>query len=144
MASPIPKPAAIRQRRNRVVTSATLQAEPAVKVPLPARADPWHAMTVGWWDTIWASPMVAEWVAADVPDLIALAKLVDSFWFADADAPKIHAEIRLAQREFGLTPLARRSLQWEIVKVREAQARAQTPAQLKAHKDPRAILRAVG
>lgn len=152
MASPIPKPAAQRQRRNRTVTAASLEAGPALKVALPTRYsslrcsvcplpryehvrkhfdereieahdyDPreieWRPPTVSWWDVIWASPMVGEWVDADVPGLLALAVLVDEFWtFGDA---KIHAEMRQASREFGLSPLSRRQLQWEIKRVQAA------------------------
>jgi len=75
----------------------------------------WRPTTLAWWETIWDSPMADEWVDADVPALMALAVLVDEFWtFGDS---KIHAEIRQASREFGLSPLSRRSLQWEIHKV---------------------------
>jgi hypothetical protein len=115
MASPIPKSAATRQRTNRTTTAATLEAAPATRIDLPQLSRQWHRMTLSWWETVWASPLVAEWVDADVPGLVALARLVDAFWTSDqADAPKIHAEIRMASREFGLSPLSRRSLQWEI------------------------------
>jgi hypothetical protein len=78
----------------------------------------WKPQTLSWWETIWASPMVEEWVNADVPGLLALAVLVDEFWtFGDS---KIHAEMRQASREFGLSPLSRRQLQWEVKKVKGA------------------------
>lgn len=84
--------------------------------PVPHDYDPapiaWRPTTLAWWDVIWASPMAAEWVDADVPGLFALALLIDDFW-TTADA-KIHAEIRQASREFGLSPFSRRQLQWEI------------------------------
>ena len=72
----------------------------------------WQLMTVAWWTTIWASPMVAEWVDADVPGLIALAILWDGFY--RSGDPRMHAEARMATREFGLSPLSRRQLQWEV------------------------------
>lgn len=85
----------------------------------------WRPTTLSWWETIWDSPMVAEWVDADVPGLLALAILVDEFWtFGDS---KIHAEIRMAGREFGLSPLSRRSLQWEIHKVESVKRPALVP-----------------
>jgi hypothetical protein len=88
----------------------------------------WRPTTVTWWDTIWDSPMAAEWVDADVPGLLALAILVDEFWtFGDS---KIHAEMRQASREFGLSPLSRRQLQWEI-------HRAESVAKPKAPPPPR-------
>ncbi len=71
--------------------------------------------------------MVAEWVDADVPGLVEVALLVDAFWWAEAaaDRIKLRAEIRMSSREYGLTPIARRQLQWEIKRV---QGRAPTQA----------------
>jgi hypothetical protein len=80
----------------------------------------WRDLTVAWWDTIWASPMAEEWVDADVPGLVALAFLVDEFW--RTGNREIAAEIRMQQREYGLSPLSRRSLQWEIIRVQRAEA----------------------
>ena len=131
----LPKLAALRQRTNRTTTATIVEAAPAVRPELPDR-DSLHPMTRLWWDTIWASPMVAEWVDADVPDLLALGALVDLFW-RDPD-PKLHAEIRMAGREFGLTPMSRRSLQWTVRRVEQA-----TPAAPPVRsRDPR--LRSVG
>lgn len=108
---PPPKPAATRQRRNRTTTAATLEAPAASRVDLPQGFE-WHVLTAAWWETIWASPMAGEWVDADVPGLFALANLVDQFW--TGGDPRVAAEIRLQQREYGLSPLSRRQLQWEV------------------------------
>lgn len=87
----------------------------------------WRPGTGDWWDVIWASPMAEEWVAADVPGLLALAVLVDEFWTTGDRG--IHAEMRTASREFGLSPLSRRQLQWEIRKVESARKpEAQPPS----------------
>ena len=68
--------------------------------------------------------MIAEWCDADVPALVALAKLVDAFWSSGPDeSARLHAEVRMASREFGLSPLSRRSLQWEIKRLAEPGAR---------------------
>ena len=131
MAPPMKSPAT-RQRRNRTTTLATLEAAPATRVDLPEQPpeQPWHQMTLSWWETIWSSPMAGEWVDADVPGLVALAKMWDSFWTAEVGlAPKIHAEIRMASREFGLTPLSRRGLQWEIKRVEAAERATAAPIQ---------------
>lgn len=126
MPGPLPKPPATRQRRHRMTTAATFEAPPATKVELtdavPGRA--WHPRTIATWATWWASPMVAEWVDADIPGIIEVALLVDEFWTAEAvaDRVRLRAEIRMSSREFGLTPIARRQLQWEIKRV---QGRAQ-------------------
>lgn len=81
-------------------------------------AIPWRPTTLAWWGVIWASPMAAEWVDADVPGLFALALLIDDFW--TGPEAKQHAEIRQASREFGLSPFSRRQLQWEIRRLEAA------------------------
>jgi hypothetical protein len=87
--------------------------------PFDPAEDRWRDLTVAWWATIWASPMAEEWVDADVPGLVALAFLVDEFW--RTGNREIAAEIRMQQREYGLSPLSRRSLQWEIIRVQRAE-----------------------
>lgn len=114
------KPPSQRQRRNRTTAAATIDAAPAERVELASwfPDDDLHSMTTRTWDVWWASPLRTEWVDADVPDLVALALMVDAFWkAAPVDRPKIHSEIRMASREFGLTPMSRRGLQWEIRKL---------------------------
>jgi hypothetical protein len=44
--------------------------------------------------------------------------LVDQFW-KDGDLATAR-EIRLLEREFGLTPLSRRRLEWSVVRVEDA------------------------
>lgn len=94
----------------------------------------WRDLSIAWWATIWASPMAEEWVDADVPGLVALAFLVDEFW--RTGNREIAAEIRMQQREYGLSPLSRRSLQWEIIRVKRAE-RGQPEATPVRRKDPR-------
>lgn len=115
MPGPVPKPVSQRQRRNRLTSSAVVEAGPAMRVELPAE---YHDLTRTWWATIWDSPIAGEWVDADVPGLVALAQLVEDFWRADAaDRAKRHAEVRMASREYGLSPFSRRQLQWEIKRI---------------------------
>lgn len=107
---------------------------------LPHAFDPaedvWRELTVAWWDTIWASPMADEWVDADVPGLVALAFLVDEFW--RTGNREIAAEIRMQQREYGLSPLSRRSLQWEVIRVQRAERGQSTATAVPTRrKDPR-------
>lgn len=109
----------------------------------PHRFEPkeatWRPETLRWWDTIWESPMVSEWVQADVPGLLVLAALVDDFWrFGEV---KTAAEIRMQQREYGLSSLARRSLQWEVKRV-EGHA-APAPAPRPRTRGGKAVLRAL-
>jgi hypothetical protein len=95
----------------------------------------WRDLTVAWWNTIWDSPMAEEWVDADVPGLVALAFLVDEFW--RTGNREIAAEIRMQQREYGLSPLSRRSLQWEVIRVRSAERSAPPPRRTAKPRDPR-------
>jgi len=94
----------------------------------------WHVMTVAWWTTIWASPMVAEWVDADVPGLIALAILWDGFY--RTGDPRTHAEARMATREFGLSPLSRRQLQWEVKRLAPPAGKAKQGAPRRRRSGP--------
>jgi hypothetical protein len=66
-----------------------------------------------WWATVWASPMAAVYLDADVPALTRLASLIEQASQRDVGA-KVLAEIRQLEDRFGLTPLARRRLQWEL------------------------------
>jgi hypothetical protein len=86
--------------------------------------------------------MAAEFIAADVPGLLLVAQLVDRFNYGEVS---LAAEIRLQRQEFGLTPLCRRRLQWEIERAESAgrkRAVVAAPAETGA-KDPRRALRAV-
>jgi len=146
MPGPPPKDPSVRARRNRASTAATLRLVHDVETPaLPTRL--WHEQTRAWWRAIWASPMAPEFDKSDLHGLFGLAVLVDDFW--STEDPKLRkdlaAEIRQQRMAFGLTPLDRRRLQWEIEKVDEAQdrgARRRTaaPKAVKKADDPRSIL----
>lgn len=122
MPGPTPKSPALRQRRNKDVTRATLPAESsprkrAPKLPaLPGRT--WHVMTKLWWKDVWASPMAVEYLRADEHGLFRLAVLIDTFW-SEPNQP-LAAEIRLQQQAYGLSPLDRRRLQWQVAQTEEA------------------------
>jgi hypothetical protein len=141
-----PTPKRNPARRNRSSTAATLRAADKVKVPpLPDRAMPWHSHTEQWWADVWSSPMAPEYDSSDIHGLYLLAVLVDAFWAEPSK--ELAGEIRLQRQCFGLTPLDRRRLQWEIERTDAAQARgSQRRAGAKApakRADPRGILRAV-
>lgn len=152
MPGPNPKPASTRARRNRASTSATLQADPTLPIPnLPG--DHWHPMTLQFWTDLWSSPMAPEYDDSDKHGLFMLAQIVNDFWTTEsADMrSKLAAEIRMQRNRYGLSPMDRRSLQWEIQRVEEGQeratkraARSATPAPAsKQSNDPRAVLRVV-
>lgn len=136
-------------RRNRTSTNARLTSEHEIEAPeLPTAADGWHPQTLEWWRDVWASPMAPEYDESDRHGLFMLAVLVDSFW--RQPSKDLAAEIRLQRQNFGLTPLDRRRLQWEIERGDEAAAKgakrraAATEAKAPTTRnDPRVALRAV-
>lgn len=127
-----PKHSSTRARRNKTSTNAILTEDHDVKAPpLPKGVD-WHPMTRAWWKDIWASPMAPEYVKADNHGLFALALLTNDFWLADSASQRstLAAEIRLQGQRYGLSPIDRRRLQWEVEKTEDAIARgaARKPA----------------
>ena len=130
MTTTVNKAPSARRRRNKVSTSATLYAvDPStIDIPdLPPRRI-WQPETVERWESVHTSPMAAEFTPADLYSLFDLAELWDDFLLAaDADERiKISKEIRIKGQSFGLTPLDRRRLSWEIEKgeLAEQQTRA--------------------
>jgi hypothetical protein len=148
MPGPPAKHDSVRARRNRTSTAKTL-AKPirAALPPLPARAEvgPWHELTTAWWEDLRHSPMAPEYDDSDVHGLVLLAALVDRFWCAPSK--ELAGEIRLQRREYGLSPMARRTLQWSIEHFDgEAPAGPAPRGRKQASrpgKDPRTVLRAV-
>lgn len=141
---PDPKDPAVRQRRNHVSTAGVIDAQFATMPPLGARRPDktaWHPETRRWWRTIWASAISGRWIDAHVPGLRQLARLVDDYWRATdpVTAKQIHAEIRMQSREYGLSPMAARSLNWEF---RRPIPHQDTPSPLPPGADPRSILTA--
>ncbi len=157
MPGPPPKHPSMRQRRNKSTARAHLptEAEAAAaceNVPdLPPRYDgkdevEWHDLTKGWWADVWRAPMATQYLQADYHGLVRLAILVDEFNFGDYDKA---TEIRLQQKDFGLTPLDRHRLQWEVTRGKEAEERAagkppeKAARRKKSTRDPRRKLHMV-
>jgi len=150
---PAPKPAAIRARRNKQTTAATLPPDDGVRrveaPELPARGAnerPWHALMPAWWDELWSSPMAPELVGFDRHGLYDLAVLQDLYFWEPKAATL--AEIRLQRAEYGLTPLARRRLGWEMRGAGEQEdakepAAGASAAQPSKAADPRNVLQMV-
>lgn len=132
MPGPLPMDPKMRQRRNKTSTAATLSlAASGVDAPeLPEREpDPetglvpqWHPRTAAWWADVWSSPMASEFLDADVHGLYLLAELEDAFhWTRNTrDKMDLSKEIRLQRAMFGLTPMDRRRLQWEVERTESA------------------------
>ncbi len=145
---PAPKPSNIRQRRNKKATATTLQApEDNTNTEYPELLSTyddhqWHPLTLVWWRHIWESPMAPEYLQTDIDGLNRLAFLVDSYY----KKPDVEAmrEIRLQEARFGLSPVDRSRLQWEVQKGEEAERKRKTgqprPLEEGGGSDPRAKL----
>lgn len=146
MPGPAPKPAALRQRRNKTATAGRFETEEqplesAPKLGEHPDGEDWNQRTIEFWESLWRSPMAPEFLEADLSGLYVLALLVDRFWVSPSTS--LAAEIRMQRQCYGLTPIDRRRLQWEIVRVERSEQGAAGPATAaKAGRafDPRAAL----
>lgn len=125
---PAPKDARLRQRTNRKAGAGPLvdsSAAPAPRAKVPNIPNPdlreWHALTLIEWKRWWKSPMALKWLDSDFGGLAILARLYDDY-FKSGDV-ELLKEIRLQRPCFGLTPLDRSRLQWEIVRGDEADSK---------------------
>jgi len=157
MPGPVPKPPGLRQRRNRVSTRSLLPSASESRkrrVPqLPKRdslTEKWHPKVIEWWNSVWKSPMAAEFLDADMRGgLYVLAELKQQ-WYSTGD-PKVlvalSSEIRQQEVRFGLSPIDRRRLQWEVEKGEQAVERTTRRQKAKeidkqrAGKDPRELMK---
>lgn len=151
MPGPTPKDPKVRQRTNREATAASfIDTSPIASGTPPELIErrseageviPWRAETQSFWDDLWSSPMASEYTTADVHGLYILATLVDAFWANPTETRA--AEIRLQRQCFGLTPIDRRRLQWEIKRVEPNGAKPKVPERPERAADPRSVLKAV-
>lgn len=143
---PAPKPASQRRRRNKSSTAVVLTT-PSQPVVLPINLADYLPPVREWLLDIAKSPMAEEWDRSDLGGILLIADLMQAYWLLPPEKAvakaTLAAEIRLQRVEFGLTPLARRRLQWEIDRAEEAVAKttARRSAAPKKRADPR--LRAV-
>ncbi len=82
---------------------------------LPNKKPGWLKATKDWWDALWASPMATTYVQADIEPLTRLATFADSFRRGDLGATEL-AQMTALEDRFGISPKARRGLQWEIAR----------------------------
>lgn len=133
-----PMPRNVRARTNKSSSAATLSVVENAKIPelLPKEVE-WHSMTRRWWRELWRSPMASEYQDTDLQGLYQVALLIQDFWTATDSKARNEARLRIekAEADFGLTPLARRRLEWQIEATEDAQAKgkkravAQTPTE---------------
>jgi hypothetical protein len=121
---------------------------------MPERLGPnndWHPKVVVWWKDAWTSPMAKEWLASDVSGVFSrLVELWQDFWMAkDAQLrERLSKAITPLETELGMTPIARRRLQWEVEKGETAEERTRSRRHMKkldvvSKKDPRDVLKIV-
>lgn len=152
---PPPKPASVRQRRNKKGSARVLRAPDSAMPRDPSSSTPqdesggagrggaadhdanvpstdrrnwqlpdhplgleWHPLTLEWWSHIWRSPMATEYLETDADGLHRLAILIDHFYRKPSATSA--SEIRLQEARFGLSPVDRARLQWEVDKGEEA------------------------
>lgn len=110
-----PKPPGQRRRRNAGQSQwRQLPAEGRVG-DVPALPDyDWHEETLAWWESAWSSPMATVWLDSDFDALVRLARLKDADARGEGSVAAL-AQITALEDRFGLSPKARRALQWEIV-----------------------------
>lgn len=101
---------------------------PSEVAPGPPPSEPeWNPAVTAWWHDIWSSPMSAEFHESDVHGLYLACFYLHttlSPWIKMSDRLAAASKYEAAIRNFGLNPMSRRSLQWEIAKVDEAHERA--------------------
>ncbi|MGW2666231.1 phage terminase small subunit [Nocardia tengchongensis] len=123
------KPADLRRRRNKTSTRATLRAVANPEIPELPDHEMWHPAVLAWWTDCWSSPMAPEWTESDRHTLFLAARLIQQVWdesTSPASRVTSATEARHLLRECGLTPMARRSLQWEIDRGEAAEERTST------------------
>lgn len=115
MPDPIPKAAGQRRRRNKTVGETQVALRRAAKPPCPVDSDAARA----WWDRQWDSDLAKVWLEVDVPAIERLVMLIESLKGGVNGA--ILSEIRQLEDRFGLSPLSRRRLQWEVEQAGESE-----------------------
>jgi hypothetical protein len=74
-----------------------------------------------WWEQVWSSPIATLYLDCDISGLELIAMLVDRVNRGTASAA-ILGELRQWEDRFGLNPVARRRLGWEVKPAQPADA----------------------
>lgn len=124
MPGPLPKHQSQRRRRNKANPSAAVLLDAGGRSAPPLPEAVWSEEIISWWETIWSAPMASQYLDADVASLVRLARLKQSL-LSDDVAFGVLAEIRQLEDRFGLSPLARRRLEWQIAEEDEVERKRQ-------------------
>lgn len=79
--------------------------------------------------------MADEYLEADIPGLLILIDLTHNYW--QKPTAQKAAELRQQRIAYGLDPMARRRLQWEVARVTEVQRKSAPAATPPRSRDPR-------
>lgn len=148
-----PRSEQLRKSRSKAAYVAALTADDAGGSRIPVMSEhpsgsSWHPQTVQWWAAAWSSPMAREWDASDLYNVVVVALLYDDIWRAGSakERKDALAEYRLQRADLGLSPYARRRLEWTIETAEEAKERgkrrgrgAPAPAPTEDSPDPRSL-----
>lgn len=111
----IPKPDGHSRRTRRTAQFTYLVAGAsgvnAPPMPKKNRRGPWTNDAKRAWLEWWASPMATAWIEADKVALYRALRLVDDIASGRSEN---HGALTALEDRLGLTPKARRTLQWEI------------------------------
>jgi hypothetical protein len=124
------------------VGSAQIQALESPDVPPIPNPDgrEWHPFTLEEWREACESPMASQWLPSDWRGVARLAILWDNFYKNPQNLECIK-EIRLQSPGYGLNPLDRSRLQWEVARADESeQKQARRRPERQTGTDPRSIL----
>jgi hypothetical protein len=119
MPGPLPKPPGQRRRTNspawRILPADGPGVVPSIPSPSPRRR--WSAEAREAWRSWWLSPMASVWVESDGVTLPRALRLVDDLAVGRWTD---HQALSALEDRLGLSPLARRRVQWEIAQVAPA------------------------
>ena len=68
------------------------------------------------WRAVWMSPMAQHFVAGDEGPLTRMVELADRIACHEDNSERYLVEVRQIEDRFGFSPLARRRLEWAMVK----------------------------
>ena len=83
------------------------------RIPPLAGEESFSPSTRAWWETVWSSPMASQYLDVDVVPLTRLAVLVDRAGRGELPERAL-GELRLLEDRYGLSPVSRRRLGWEV------------------------------
>lgn len=141
-----------RARTNKTVGARTLSAVNEAGIPeIPDWVD-WTRAAVAYWNDMWASEMSAEWLESDYHNVVMCTAAYNDFVTGETakDRKDAMAELRLQRKDLGLSPMARRSLEWAVESAEQAKERgnvrrgtSSASKQPNRESDPRSVLQAV-